>query len=80
MTLCYDESLADFEWWSGARDNAKKLTRDELEMLDDLLDDGSIWTVTQLNDYMWFNFADVCETLGLEYDEENDRIIREEEE
>ena len=55
-----------------AKDNADKLTIeqfDELEsMLDELYPDGM--TETQLNDLMWFDFDTIKNWLGLEEDEE----------
>lgn len=35
---------------------------------------------TELNDLLRFEFEDVCNWLGLEYDIEQDEIIREDEE
>ncbi len=55
-----------------AKDNADKLTIeqfDELEsMLDELYPDGM--TETQLNDLMWFDFDTIKNWLGIEEDEE----------
>lgn len=39
MTYTCDESLTNFEFWSGARDRAAALTYDQLNQLDDLLPD-----------------------------------------
>lgn len=77
MKVFSEISLVNFEFWSGAKDNAKQLTYQEMEelefMLEDVFPDGC--TDTQLNDLFWFDFNIICEWLGLEIDE-NENIIR----
>lgn len=77
MKVFSEISLIHFDFWSGAKDNAKQLNYDELEQLDyileDIFPDGC--TDTQLNDLFWFDFNVICEWLGLELDE-NENIIR----
>ena len=77
MKVFCEISLVSFDFWSGAKDNAKQLTYEEMEelefMLEDIFPDGC--TDTQLNDLFWFDFNIVCEWLGLELDE-NENIIR----
>jgi hypothetical protein len=31
---------------------------------------------TQINDLFWFDFGYICELIGIEYDEDNAKIIR----
>ena len=73
MKIITEQPLRDFQFWSGAKDNAKELTYeqwDELEsMLDDIYPDGL--TDTQLNDIMWFSYDEVREWLNIS-DECND--------
>ena len=71
MIITYEKSLKDFDFWSGAEDNAAKLTSDELDQLDDLLSSSreEPYDETELNDLMRFEFETVCEWLGLDYDE-----------
>ena len=80
MKVFSEISLVSFDFWSGAKDNAKQLTYQEMEelefMLEDIFPDGC--TDTQLNDLFWFDFETVCEWLGLEVNEYNE-VIREEE-
>ena len=77
MKVFSEISLVNFEFWSGAKDNAKQLTYQEMEelefMLEDIFPDGC--SDTQLNDLFWFDFNVICEWLGLEIDE-NENIIR----
>lgn len=78
MKITSERSLASFDFWSGGRDRAMMLTYEEMEevemALEDLYPDGM--TDTELNDLFWFDFNFVCECIGLEYDEENDEVIR----
>lgn len=71
MIITYEKSLKDFDFWSGAEDNAAKLTSDELDQLDDVLSSSreTPWDETEINDLMRFEFETVCEWLGLDYDE-----------
>lgn len=71
MIITYEKSLKDFDFWSGAEDNAAKLTSDELDQLDDMLSSSreEPWDETEINDLMRFDFDMVCEWLGLDYDE-----------
>lgn len=76
MTMTIEKSLKDFHFWSGAATNAAKLTPDELDQLEEQLeemkdwDSGTEpWSTTEINDLMWFQFEDICEWLGLNYEE-----------
>ena len=75
MKISSYTALPHFEFWSGGADNAKLLTYDELVVLDELLEDiyPDGLNETQLNDLLWFDFELVCEWLGLDFDEVNER-------
>jgi Na+-transporting NADH:ubiquinone oxidoreductase subunit NqrF len=66
MKLYKEESLSRFEFWSGAKDRAEKLTDQEFDqiesMLNELYPDGM--DETQLNDFFWFDFETIAEWLG----------------
>ena len=78
MTIKTEQSLRNFEFWCGARTNAEQLTAEELDSveneLEDIYPDGM--TDTEINDLFSFDFEYVCELIGLEYDAENDEIVR----
>lgn len=61
-----DISLENFQFWGGAKDNAKKLSSSELDslesQLEELYPDGM--SDTDLNDTMWFSFAEICQWVG----------------
>ena len=73
MKIITEQQLRDFQFWSGAKDNAKELTYEQLNelefILDDMYPDGL--TDTQLNDIMWFSYDEVREWLNMS-DECND--------
>ncbi len=74
MTMTIEKKLRDFDFWSGAATNAAKLTPDELDQLDEMLDElhepsGDYMSTTEVNDMMWFDFENVCDWLGLDYEE-----------
>lgn len=79
MTIKTEQSLRYFEFWSGAKNNAEMMTAEELDSVENELEamypEGM--TDTEINDLFWFDFEYVCELIGLEYDAENDEIIRE---
>lgn len=73
------DKLPNFPFWGGAEPRAKQLTYSELEELEEALEiqfKGRIPTATEINDFVCFKFPMVCAMLGLGYDEENDRVIR----
>ena len=73
MTMTIEKKLRDFHFWSGAASNAAKLTPEELDTLEsaleDMIDEKEPWSTTEVNDLMRFQFEDVCEWLGLNYEE-----------
>lgn len=76
MKIISEIDLRNFEFWSGAKDNANQLTSEQLDdleyMLDDMYPDGM--TETQVNDLLWFDFEAVAEWLGLALDDNGDVI------
>lgn len=80
MKIYTEQSLANFEFWSGAKDTAERIWEekgsegfDQLEaILEDVYPDGI--DETELNDLLWFDAETVYEWLGIgdEEDEEND--------
>ena len=74
MTMTIEKKLKDFHFWSGAATNAAKLTSEELDRLESQLEEmkdfnEEPWSTTEINDLMWFQFEDICEWLGLDYEE-----------
>lgn len=80
MRVISEMSLTSFEFWGGAKERAKMLTYEEIEQIGEVIEDiyEDIEDVT-INDLFWFDFAWVCESIGIKYNEEEDIIIRDEE-
>ena len=68
MKTFTETNLTAFEFWSGAKYNAAKLTSEQLDEVDAILSDAypEGMDETQLNDLFWFDFATVLDWLGLE--------------
>ena len=74
MTMTIEKALRDFHFWGGAATNAAKLTAEELDNLESQLEEirgynSEPWSMTDINDILWFQFEDVCEWLGLDWEE-----------
>lgn len=76
MKFTVDKDLRNFDFWSGAVDNAKELTIEELDQLDGILPDyfGDEVTDTDINDMFWFEFETIVHALGYAYI--NGKIVR----
>lgn len=74
MTMTIEKSLKDFDFWGGAAVNAAKLTDEELDEMEEYIEheicsSDEPWSTTEVNDFFWFQFEDICEWLGLDYEE-----------
>ena len=73
MTMTIEKKLRDFHFWGGAATNAAKLTDDELDTLEIVIEEFSEgrdpWTTTEINDIFWFDFENILEWIGLDYEE-----------
>lgn len=66
MKMHKEESLVNFEFWSGAKDTVKYLTTEELETIESILEDVNPdgMTETEINDFFWFEEDTIAEWLG----------------
>ena len=71
MTLTIEKSLKDFNFWGGAVSNAAKLTLEELDRVEEILEDilPEPLSTTELNDWFWFDFETICEWLDLDWED-----------
>ena len=80
MKIYRDESLSNFEFWSGAISNAEEFTLEELDRIGDELEvldcEGNGYDETQINDLMWFEPEYLASLIGLEWDSKTGKIIR----
>lgn len=71
MRIYREESLENFDFWSGAKQIADKLTSEELEDLEPIIEDiypNGIGE-TELNDLFGFDTEEVLSWIGLTEDE-----------
>jgi len=80
MKIYRDESLSNFEFWSGAISNAEEFTLEELDRIGDELEsldcEGNGYDETEINDMMWFEPERLASLIGLEWDTETGKIVR----
>ena len=74
MKIYSEKSLRNFEFWSGAKENANELTGAQLDevgtILEDLYPEGM--DETQINDLFWFDFDTIKEWLNITDKEEEE--------
>ena len=79
MKIYKEESLRDFDFWSGAKDTVKYLTDEELDQIETMLEeinpDGM--DETEINDFFWFEDDTIAEWLG--YDDFEELMHRDDE-
>ena len=86
MRIYTEKSLANFEFWSGAKNNAEMLSVEHLERIEAILEDCYPEGVdeTTINDLFWFDFKTVLDWLGLALNDDGEVIdpaeVEEEEE
>ena len=72
MRYYVEESLYNFQFWGGAKENANLLTLQELEQiefeLNDIYPEGL--EDVQINDIFWFDFDFIAQLLAYEDEEE----------
>ena len=80
MKIYREESLSNFEFWSGAIANAEEFTLEELDRIGEELEvldcEGDGYDETQINDLMWFEPEYLASLIGLEWDSEKGKVIR----
>lgn len=66
MKITKEESLVNFNFWSGAKDTVKYLTHEELETIESILEDANPegMSETEINDFFWFEVDTIAEWLG----------------
>ena len=66
MTIKREDSLQNFEFWSGAKQTVSYLTFAELDTIEEYLEDlfpNGIGE-TEINDFFWFEEDTIAEILG----------------
>lgn len=77
MKYYVDVPLHQFQFWSGAKTNAEKLSIDELDRIGDALEAEYFFDEmpedVKINDLFWFDFDFVCRLIGLTEEEVDER-------
>lgn len=70
MKIYSETSLRNFRAWAGAVDNFNRLTVEQLDQLETILEDIYPDGIeeTTVNDLFWFDFFNIAEWLGLRVD------------
>ena len=74
MNYTKDLNLTNFKFWSGAKQH--EFTYNELKELEFVLEDlyhQEPPTETQINDLFWFEEQFLCESIGLDFEEYENR-------
>lgn len=69
MKMYREESLRNFEFWSGAKDRANVLTDEQFDQIEAMLEEiepEEGWSETAINDFFWFEEDTIAEWLGFE--------------
>ena len=76
MKVTTEQSLSNFNFWSGAKDNASELTDSQLDTIESILEDiyPDGMDETSVNDLFWFDFETVKEWLGITEEEEEEEV------
>lgn len=67
MKYFVEESLRDFNFWSGGKDRAELLTDEQFDMVEQMMEEiepAEGWTDTAINDFFWFEFDTIAQWLG----------------
>ena len=78
MKVYNEMSLTRFEFWGGAKANAERLTYEEMEQIEEIIEYLYPYGIDKvnINNLFWFEFKSAVEWLGYEYNKEKDKIIR----
>lgn len=67
MKYYKEESLRNFDFWSGGKDTARVLSYEQIDEIEEYLEecylDGEI-SETEINDFFWFERETIAELLG----------------
>ena len=68
MKIVEHINLADFDFWAGAVNTAKYLTKEDFEeiecFLEESVPENNLLTSTEVNDFFWFEEDTIAEWLG----------------
>lgn len=74
MKIYREKSLRNFEFWSGAKENASELTSEQLDTVESMMEEiqPEGWEEAEINDFFWFDFDTIKEWLGITDEEDEE--------
>lgn len=82
MKYYVEDSLSNFQFWSGGRDRANLLSNEQLDTVEQMLEEIAPeegWSDTAINDFFWFEFDTIAEWLGYKSEEHLEKDISDDE-
>lgn len=82
MKYFVEESLRDFNFWSGGKDRAELLIDEQFDMVEQMMEEiepAEGWTDTAINDFFWFEFDTIAQWLGYADEEHLEKDISQDE-
>lgn len=66
MKYIVEESISNFDAWSGGKYTKDELTEEQLNQVEELIDDifSKTPTQTEINDFLWFERDTIAQHLG----------------
>ena len=76
FTVKDEMSLRDFDsmvgFWSGAKDRWDSMTEEEKDVMEEYAEGLEFISLTQVNDFIWFDSDDILERYHAENESEDD--------
>ena len=67
MKYYVEESLRNFNFWSGGKDTADSLSCEQIDKIEEMMEEcepAEGWSDTDINDFFWFETETIAEWLG----------------
>ncbi len=78
MKYYVEDSLRNFQFWSGGKDRAELLTDEQFDTVEQMMEEiepADGWSDTAINDFFWFDFDTIAQWLGYANEEHLEKDI-----
>ena len=78
MRYYVEDSLSNFNFWSGGKERANNLSAEQLDQVETLMEEiepAEGWSDTEINDFFWFEFDTIAQHLGYRDEEYFDNDV-----
>lgn len=82
MKYYVEDSLSNFQFWSGAKESADLLTSEQFDTVEQIMEEmepADGWSDTAINDLFWFEFDTIAQWLGYADEEHLEADIKQDE-